>query len=630
MDPTSVLTFVYIGGFVLYMNITSSSDKVSPILTLATLTLATVSYHQETDLKEIIQSSMSTIFVSLFLVSLISRVLSQGTIFRKLVSCFSWIPSQWMFRIFILMFSLLFSGFINNAMIVSITIPLVQKICRKKNWNSSSYLLPISFASMMGGTTTLIGSSTNLIAYELLQPKMDISMFSMFQYSFLTGLIGVIYLSIASFICLANRDPIYLETFMYRLPANSSYHGQTLQSTPLQDLDNQLCAIVRDHHFMTMPVQSNQTILEKDQLVYISTGTSTTHKLGQLETGANLELVDDTILDTLEIPIYIYRATCSREVAGKLCTHVGFKKKYGLVVLAVIRNDSIIRNYLSNIVFEEGDEMIVASTSETITGEEHPLFQTVERLYSGMKHQDTDKYAIDGEINRDGYTVFVREALAWIVVFLFIANGVGAWFTYPWASLVLILGWYALEMVASRIGYPNIGATKNDIRIVWKGQISVFLITYASLLFTESVAKTSFFIEISGQLGERLGQVSSDLGHFGYFWGDKSVLFCLICILTHLLVSSMSLIFSNAATVSLFLNILLEIYKKDSLNNPLFQSLAFVIIHGGSSCFASPIGYHTNVMVSQYSNYRCRDFMTLGLPLHLINSVLFGFLVAVI
>lgn len=621
MDAVSVLTLLYVSCFVVYMNIANSADKITPITTLSTLTLATVSYHGDNTFKSIIQASMTTIFVSLFLVSLISRTLSHGTSFRKLVSCFSWIPSEGLFRISLFLFTLVFSGFINNSMIVAITIPLVQKICRKKNWNASSYLLPISFASMMGGTTTLIGSSTNLIAYELLQSTLKLNMFSMFLYSFLTGLVGIVYLSRVSSTCLTNRDPIHLETRMFRLPENSGYHQQMLRTTPLQNMENQLCAIIRDTQFITMPVQSDQVLLQNDVLVYVSTGLPSKTPHLEQET-QNIQLIGNDTWDEEQqpFPIYIYRGRCSAEVDGKVCTHIRFKKKYGLVVLAIIRNDSVIRNYLSNVVFATGDEIIVASNREHFSIE-HPLFDKIEKLQYG---KTTDGYV------SSTYSERMRELIAWLVVVLFVTNGIGGTFSYAWASLVLILGWYALEVMASWICIRGIGISKTDIREVWNSQISVFIIIYASLLFTQSIAKTEIFGSLSSHIGNQFQYVSSNMGRFGYFWGDKSVFLFLICVVLHLLVSSISLIFSNAATVTLFLNILLEIHKKMALHSILLKSLAFVIIHGGSSCFASPIGYHTNVMVSQYSNYHCRDFITLGLPLHLIHSFLFSFLVIVL
>ena len=617
MDITSILCVSYIVLFVGYMNIGIIRDKVSPVVLLSFVTYLTVSYDKNSLFDKILENSMSSVFVSLYLVSIISYILSRGSCFKIIITWFSCIHSQLVFSIVILLFTLITSGFLNNAMIVGLFIPMIQQICQNKRWNASNYLLPISFVSMLGGTTTLIGSSTNLIAYEILQPQIKLTLFSMWKYSFLTGIVGVIFLLRYSHNILDNRDSVYLSTYVYNIPENSGYHNVELKSTPLQQIHNQLCVIVRDNRFITMPVQSNQILKTNDQLVYISTSSSqkSPNKSFNIEEG-DIDLEHDSkTLDKMP-KVYIYRGAINSYLEGKTCSDIGLKKKYGIVVLAIIRNNSILRNHISNIIFTKDDEIIFATLiAKSISDFDELFIQTRSIEFSNIRTDDQDN------------TINSKDYLAIFIALSFIINSIIGKISYAWFGLFLIIIWRTTDIFSRMIGCNRLGLSIEDMKSVWSAQMTVFIIIYSSLIFTESIKTTQLYNTLYDSLGERIGNVLQNKDSWGVFLGDKSVSFFVLCIVIHLIVSAISLIFSNAATVSLFLTILVDIIKKYHIDIDSARHLALIIIHGGSSCFASPIGYHTNVMVSQYSNYQCGDFLKLGIPLHILSSIVFSFLI---
>lgn len=94
--------------------------------------------------------------------------------------------------------------------------------------------------------------------------------------------------------------------------------------------------------------------------------------------------------------------------------------------------------------------------------------------------------------------------------------------------------------------------------------------------------------------------------------------------LVHVIVSFVSLLLSNSSVVSIVLVVIMSSLED---RPALLLPYTLVTIHASSSCFASPIGYHTNIMVSGIGNYNMKDFLKLGLPLHIISSALFPFLI---
>ena len=89
----------------------------------------------------------------------------------------------------------------------------------------------------------------------------------------------------------------------------------------------------------------------------------------------------------------------------------------------------------------------------------------------------------------------------------------------------------------------------------------------------------------------------------------------------HLFSSVASLFLSNVAVVSILIPAIKITCSNDNI---LLYKLMCCIIHGASCCFASPTGYHTNLLINSIAGYQCKDFMKVGIPLHLITSITFS------
>jgi di/tricarboxylate transporter len=94
------------------------------------------------------------------------------------------------------------SAFLNNTPVVIVMTPIVQKWCRNLSMPVSQFLIPLSFATILGGTCTLIGTSTNLVVYGLLQKtypgEYEIGLFSLGQYGVPVAFVGLTYILVFS------------------------------------------------------------------------------------------------------------------------------------------------------------------------------------------------------------------------------------------------------------------------------------------------------------------------------------------------------------------------------------------------------------------------------------------------
>ena len=197
-----VITIINIILFILFITILISDliDSLDTLYIFSIISLLVISIDNERNFPKLLSVFSHPVLVLLTCLSIFSHIFKNSEFLNITIKAFNKVKKPSTFLSYILIFSCFTSSLLNNALIVSSLIPLIMEVTKKNEWSLHNFLMPLSFASMLGGTITTIGSSTNLVAISLLEPDVNINILDLAKYSLPTALIGIIYLLISQYI----------------------------------------------------------------------------------------------------------------------------------------------------------------------------------------------------------------------------------------------------------------------------------------------------------------------------------------------------------------------------------------------------------------------------------------------
>ncbi|MGM0415188.1 MAG: SLC13 family permease [Bacillota bacterium] len=483
---------------------------------------------------------------------------------------------------FIILFAGLIAGVINNTPVVALFIPLVIGIARRKNSSPSKFLIPLSYAAMMGGLTTLIGTSTNILASDILARRTGEG-FSMFEFTHLGLLvlfIGAIYMLFLGRKILPERikpdDEIteqfkmgeYLTETIIR--EDSPLIGKTLKETEERmDFDLNIIQLNRSGEKFLKPL-TDKTIQEGDHLIVrtdpknlvklirthrmkISSETPTRESLNVKKENQNLvEIV---------LPFGSF-------LEGQTLEEVNFLENYECDVLAIRQGEELTHKRMGNIPLKPGNVLLLT------TGE-----NTIERLKKDRN------FIVSSEFDSKGY----RPSK--VITSLAILAGV-----------ILLAALNIVPIVISSLGGVIAMVVTNTLKPVE---------------LSEAVNWNVIFL-LAGLIP--LGIAMDNTGTAEFMASQLLRLKGIISPLMFLMVFYfLTVIFANLignnASVILMLPIALDAAGQLGLN-PLAFALA--VTFAASSAFLTPMSYQTNMMVYGPGSYKFKDFFWTGLPLQLV------------
>lgn len=257
--------------FILFILILLSDilDALDILYLFSSITLLATSLANETNYSLLLGHLIHPVLILLSCLSILSLLFKKSNILTNIIKKFTKIRNPYRFICYLLTFSCFASGFLNNALIVSSLIPVIMEISKLNDWKAQQFLMPLSFASMLGGTITTIGSSTNLVAVSLLEPEIKIGILDLAIYSLPTAFIGLIYLVIVYRCCnftetlttcfkqTAAYQNIDIKLIFVKITTNSEVINMTIKDAHLQELLGlQLCGIQRGDTFSALPPRS--------------------------------------------------------------------------------------------------------------------------------------------------------------------------------------------------------------------------------------------------------------------------------------------------------------------------------------------------------------------------------------
>ena len=508
-------------------------------------------------------------------------------------------------RTAILSFSLItafFSAWMNNTAIVAIMLPVTLGFARSKNIAASRLLMPLSYASILGGCCTLIGTSTNILVNSTLREigEKPMTMFELAPLGIPLAIAGILYLTIFGPRLIPARSSITgaLEIDSRTSPlhhlligAGSPLVGKLLSDTPLADraMGIHVMEVRRQGARLMLPL-SKIVVAKNDRfLVAIHR-----RRGGAAQPETLFEAIGAQVLSTVDGLVSELVIRDESSLLGKTLAAADFRQKYNCVVLALHRNGVNITSRIAELAMDVGDTLLVITA-----------LNNLDALHATRDFILTDS---PGDLTQDvqlkkvtPHVVLSWVALIGVVLTATVTDVLHGYFpSVPiipihYAAMVgaLLLLW--MKVITPRDAYASID---------WQ----VMLMLYGLLGLGMAMKET----HTAEWLARELVQVAE---HFVSPENLPLVLLWLVFLLTVCLTE----VLSNNATAVMLVPIVMTLAHEIGVSPRPFIMAVTV---AASTAFALPMGYQTHMMVYGPGGYRFSDFLKVGIPLNLICWVI--------
>ena len=482
------------------------------------------------------------------------------------------------------------SAFINNTAVVAIFLPIVEDWCKKQKISPSKLLIPLSYATVLAGMITVVGTSTNILASGI-SAKLGYGQFSLFQFTALgvvTFLAGLIYLAIFAPKLLPDRksstgefldddygSKVYLSEVI--ISPRSNLIGQTLSESGLQrKFDFDVLELIRNKVHLSQPLSDK--VLNAGDILIVH---SSREELLKIKDERGLEIFADvkfhkgdveSVITTGEEKLAEVLILSNSRLIGTTLKDLKFRQRYNATVLAIRRGSELLQGRLGKIPLKFGDLLLVQGPKQSFVG-----LQTTRELLV-LEEKDIESLRKDKGIIALMITLLVIIIAAFDIQPILVTSLVGV-------VLMVITGCLKPGEVY--------GSIRWDIIFLLAG-----LIPLGTAMDNSGTTKW---------LADNLVAIG---GHLSGFW---------ILVFFYLITSFLTEILSNNAAVVLMIPVAVEVAKTLGLNPLAFM---YAVTFAASNSYLTPIGYQTNTMVYAPGGYKFLDFTRLGAPLNLILTIL--------
>ena len=475
------------------------------------------------------------------------------------------------------------SSFLNNTATVAIMIPVIMVVAQRVNTSPSKLLMPLAFASLLGGMCTVLGTSTNILASSMAETA-GLEPLSMFEFSRL-GIIffavGVIYMmTIGRKMIPEHRTSGDLTRSFglgdylteLQLSDKSQLVGESLESAPLlEEFDIEVLQIIRGKDLLR---PTPKTVLREHDLLRVKGDVSTINELKErAEASLGMQIKwQDSDLESKDTKLVEAVVGPSSPLAGRSLVESNPRKNYGVSVLAIRHHGALKHGELQNIKLMSGDTLLIEVPNSRIP---YLIQQRVFLVASkaGIPQFDLLKAAKGVAIV---VSVIASAAMGWLSIASAAAAG----------ALLIVLS----KCISMEEAYAA---------IEW----NVLFLLAGMLALSIAMEKTGTSAMLAGGIVDVFGAMGPRALVAAFFGA------------TMLLTSVMS----NQATVALLIPVAITTaYSIDA--NP--RTFIFAVMFAASSSFMTPVGYQTNTMIYGPGQYTFNDFLRVGTPLSLIFWVL--------
>ena len=479
------------------------------------------------------------------------------------------------------------SAFISNTPIVAMGVPTVTSWAKRNRVSPSKLLIPLSYASILGGICTLIGTSTNLVSHGLLQ-EAGMPGFGFFELTAIgvpLAVLGTLYLVRVAPYLLTDRVPIrtvgddvrrYLVEM--RLSDPSPLVGRTIVEAGLRHLPGLFLVRVDRPTGTISPVGPEVRLLSGDLLTFA----------GIVESIVDLRKYDGLTPTASERPREasgweLHEAVVSpgSPLVGSNIRDAGFRGRYNAAVVAVHRHGERIEGRIGDITLRPGDTLLIEAAAAF-----------------SMAYRDSPDFYL---VSRVGDSAAPRRDHAFAAVLILIAMVVVA----ALEILPIVVSALGAAMVMVAVGCLSVGEAKRSID--WS-----VLLTIGSALGIAAAMQASGAAAI---LAEGVAGAGASFGPVGVLAAAITAAMLLTALV------------SNTAAAAIMFPVVVSAAAGLGLDpRPFIVGITVA----ASLSFATPIAYQTNLIVYGPGGYRFTDFVKVGLPLQVLLAIVCLLLIPVL
>ena len=475
------------------------------------------------------------------------------------------------------------SAFVNNTAIVAIFIPVTIRLAQQYHLSPSKLLMPLSYVAILGGTLTLVGTSTNLLVNSIYVENTGntpLEIFEFAKFGVIMLIIGMVYVLIAV--------PFLIPSRTVTTSLTQSYHmGGYLTELRISEespLVGRTCldrAINRNYDITVLDIQRSDVLISKDirntilqvnDILFVRGSLENFLRMKEVEKVSMLtdekltqaELVHDnnTLVECI--------LTNQSDLVGKSLMEINFRRRFGSFILAIRREGAIFRRKIAHIILRSFDTLLVYGSREKLN----------ELATSG-------DFIMIGEIDAT-----LKKHRFW------------------WMSIVVIL----LAVILSALGvFPIlkgaiIGAVLLMILRVISANEAYQSINWQVIVLISALIPMGIVIQKTGTaywMGNGLINLVNLIENPSW---HPFIMLSLIYLTTMILTE----LASNAATGIIMTPIAISAAVQMNLDPRPF---IFAVCYAASASFITPIGYQTNLMVYGPGGYKFSDYVKVGMPL---------------
>lgn len=473
------------------------------------------------------------------------------------------------------------SAFMNNTPVVAMFVPLVSDWGRRCQFSPSLMLLPLSYAAILGGTCTLIGTSTNLVVAGLAEsqyPGVEFAIFEIAQLGIPALLIGTLFVVLFSQWLLKDRQSALQSlgkareyTIAMRVEKGSPVVGKSIEEAGLRSLENVYLYEVERNGDVLAAVPPSTVLREGDRLHFTGVVDSVvdlrkmrivpdTDQVDKLETSRERRLVEAVI-------------GAQSSLAGQSVRQSQFRTMYDAAILAVHRQGvRVTEKKVGDIVLQPADVLLL---------ETHPNFV--------RQRQRDPNFALVAEVEDSSPPRHDRAWIASLVLFLMVLINTLGLINLMTASLLA-----GGAMLLTRCLNGEQARRAIELRV---------LITIASAFGIAAALDSSGAAEV---IAGHIVSVAIPFGQVG------------VLVALYVMTAVLAGVVSTTASAALMFPIAASAATAEGIG---ILPISYMVMLAASTAFSTPIGYQTNLMVYGPGGYRYSDFLRLGLPLQTLVGI---------
>ena len=478
------------------------------------------------------------------------------------------------------------SAFVNNTAIVAIFIPLTIRLAQKYNLSPSKLLMPLSYIAIIGGTLTLVGTSTNLLVNSIyinsISSSPPLGMFEFAKFGLVMLVIGMAYLLIAVPFLIPSRTVTSSLTKSYhmggyltelKVSAESPLVGRTCKERAVnKNYDITVLDILRDGKLISNNIRD--TFIHPEDILFVRGSLENFLRMKEVEKVTMLtdeKLTQDELIhdDNTLVECLITNQT---DLVGKSLMEINFRRRFGSFILAIRREGEILRKKIAHVVLQAFDTLLIYGPIEKI-----------------KELSDSGDFIVLGEIE----ATLQKHKYWWVsVAVIFGAVILAALGIVPIlkGALVGAIFLLVIRVVTANEAYQSIN---------W--QVIVLIAALIPLGIVIQKSGTAFWI----------GTVLNDIANAFNPLVRPTIMLSLVYLVTIILTEMTS----NAATAIIMTPIAISAAQQMGLDPRTF---VFAVCFAASASFITPIGYQTNLMVYGPGGYKFTDYVRVGLPLAIV------------